>query len=181
MLERFPSSFSGTIKSLPEGTRWQGMDKAVTKQQRSLSCGGDTSSGVWESPLAPPQTLHWEAAGGWTRQGFITQPEMRVYPLTASYHLCCSELLVFFTDRKNNFPLKDLFLFFFLVKYFQSFNYYFFLAIACVLSSRETQRSQSLLHLSPGSPSHVLKAWLQWGIAFPLCKFNVPFFLHLQM
>lgn len=149
MLERFPSSFSGTIKSLPEGTRWQGMDKAVTKQQRSLSCGGDTSSGVWESPLAPPQTLHWEAAGGWTRQGFITQPEMRVYPLTASYHLCCSELLVFFTDRKNNFPLKDLFLFFFLVKYFQSFNYYFFFSY-CMRSfqQRDTEVTVSAAFVS---------------------------------
>lgn len=86
-----------------------------------------------------------------------------------------------FHRQEKQFPLEGFISFFFWSNISKVSIIIFFLAIACVLSSRETQRSQSLLHLSPGSPSHVLKAWLQWGIAFPLCKFNVPFFLHLQM
>lgn len=85
-----------------------------------------------------------------------------------------------FHREKNNFPLKDLYFFFF-CQIFPKFQLFFFLAIASILSSRETQRSKSLLHLSPKSPSHFWKAGCSWGIAFPVCKFSVTFLLHLQI
>lgn len=102
------------------------------------------------------QIAYQEAAKRWARQEFIILPEMRVYPVTGLYDHWCSEQFVFFTERKTISAWRI----YFFVKYFQSF-YYFFLAIASLLSSREKQGSKSLLHLSPESPSRVLKGWLQ--------------------
>lgn len=103
------------------------------------------------------QIVYQEAAERGTRQEFIILPEMRVYPVTGLDDHWCSEQFVFFTERKTISPWRI----YFFCQIFPKFQLFFFLVIASLLSSRETQRSKSLLHLSPKSPSHVLKGWMQ--------------------
>lgn len=86
--------------------------------------------------------------------------------------------IVCFSQREKQFPLEG---FIFFLSNISKVSIIFFLAIASIPSSGETQRSKSLLHLSPKSPSHFWKAGCSWGTAFPVCKFNVAFLLHLWM
>lgn len=98
--------------------------------------------------------------------------QWQAYMITGVLNSLC------FSQREKQFPLEG---FIFFLSNISKVSIIFFLAIASIPSSRETQRSKSLLHLSPKSPSHFWKAGCSWGTAFPVCKFNVAFLLHLWM
>lgn len=78
--------------------------------------------------------VYQEAAERWARQEFIILPEMRVYPVTGLYDHWCSEQFVFFTERKTISAWRI----YFFVKYFQSFNYFFFSYCIPSFQQRET-------------------------------------------
>lgn len=187
LLERFLSSFTATIKLLPQGTRlcwWQedgqGQPRLWQNSRGCLSFGGDMpwaqSSGVRTQQGS--KSHPWFLLPGPLGAGISDCLPRSSWKMNKAgiHHLAWDESLssdrliwslVFWTvcvfhREKKQFPLQGfIFFYFFFVKYFRSFNYFFFLVIASILSSRETQRSKSLLHLSPKSLSHVLKGWLQ--------------------